>query len=125
MCVSDRPEKPVITAAWIFSNKTRLHWRVPHNNNAPVTGYHLMYLQRDTGNYMEFETTNDTFVVTNLLPGVTYVFTVVAINEIGESATSDAFSVTTLEEGKEFTLLFQSHIIVVLSRKFLQVHHRM
>ena len=37
--------------------------------------------------------------ITGLHPGVTYNFTVVAFNEIGDSATSDIVSVTTIEEG--------------------------
>lgn len=98
--ISDIPEKPVITSALTLSNRTRLTWMVPHGNNAPVIGYHLMYLQNDTDEYTVFETTEDTFLVTNLLPGVTYYFTLVAFNDIGESAESDPFVVTTLEEGK-------------------------
>lgn len=101
MCVSDRPEKPVFTGVTIYSNKTQLHWTVPHDNNAPVIGYRLMYLQRDTGSYMDFETVDDNYLVTNLLPGVAYEFTVVAINDIGESPASDVLNFTTLEEGKK------------------------
>ena len=37
--------------------------------------------------------------ITGLHPGVTYNFTVVAFNEIGDSTPSDMVSVTTLEEG--------------------------
>ena len=37
--------------------------------------------------------------ITGLHPGVTYNFTVVAFNEIGDSAPSDIVSVTTVEEG--------------------------
>lgn len=105
MCVSDRPEKPIFTAVSVSSNKTGLSWRVPHDNNAPVIGYRLMYFQNDTGDYMDFETANNTYNVTNLLPGVTYDFTVVAINDIGESAASDVLTITTLEEGKKLIFI--------------------
>ena len=37
--------------------------------------------------------------ITGLHPGITYNFTVVAFNEIGDSAPSDIVSVTTIEEG--------------------------
>ena len=37
--------------------------------------------------------------ITGLHPGVTYNFTVVAFNEIGDSAPSDIVSVSTVEEG--------------------------
>lgn len=71
-----------------------------------------MYFQNDTGDYMDFETANDTYYVTNLLPGVTYDFTVVAINDIGESAASDVLTITTLEEGKNFNLYFNPHNLI-------------
>ena len=37
--------------------------------------------------------------ITELHPGVTYMFTVVAFNNIGDSDPSDETAVTTLEEG--------------------------
>ena len=44
-------------------------------------------------------TTIQTVVIAELLPGVTYNFTVVAFNEIGDSTPSNVASITTLEEG--------------------------
>ena len=41
--------------------------------------------------------------ITGLQPGVTYNFTVVAFNEIGDSIPSNVASIRTLEEGKFFT----------------------
>ena len=39
-------------------------------------------------------------IVFELLPGVTYNFTVIAYNKIGNSTESESISVKTLEEGK-------------------------
>ena len=84
----------------------------PHHNNAPVTGYRVMYTRPDflilgsgsgssEDNGMEvLSTPNETVVVTGLHPGVEYEFTVVAVNDIGDSRPSEPEVVTTLEEGR-------------------------
>ena len=78
----------------------------PHHNNAPVTGYRVMYTQpdfliSDGGDGMEvINSTEETVVVTGLHPGVEYVFTVVAVNDIGDSLPSDPLVATTLEESE-------------------------
>ena len=43
---------------------------------------------------------NNSINVSRLFPGVTYNFTVIAYNEIGNSTESDSISIMTLEEGK-------------------------
>ena len=63
--------------------------------------------------YTEPDFLNSTMVVVNateesveisgLHPGVTYSFTVVAFNDIGDSVPSEDYSVRTLEEGIEYT----------------------
>ena len=45
-------------------------------------------------------TPNEMVVVTGLHPGVEYIFTVVAVNGIGDSRASEPEVVTTLEEGR-------------------------
>jgi len=52
--------------------------------------------------------------ISNLYPGVNYTFTVRALNEIGNSPTSDPLTVRTLEEGKSLILL---HFPLTLSSK--------
>ena len=49
---------------------------------------------------MTVMSTEETVVVTGLHPGVEYIFTVVAVNDIGDSLPSDAERATTLEEGE-------------------------
>ena len=45
-------------------------------------------------------TTEETVVVEGLHPGVEYSFTVVAVNDIGDSRASDPVMATTLEESE-------------------------
>ena len=46
------------------------------------------------------ETTEEMVVVRGLHPGVEYTFTVVAVNDIGDSQASDPVMATTLEESE-------------------------
>ena len=48
-------------------------------------------------------------IITGLHPGITYNFTVVTFNEIGESAPSDIVLVTILEEGAFISSLTFCH----------------
>ena len=60
-----------------------------------------MYTQPDTlGSTNEIVTvTVEMATITGLHPGVTYMFSVVAFNEIGDSDPSEVIAVTTHEEG--------------------------
>ena len=49
---------------------------------------------------VELETSGESVVVMGLHPGVEYVFTVVAVNDIGDSLPSEPEVATTLEEGE-------------------------
>ena len=79
----------------------------PHHNNAPVTGYRVMYTRPDfligsgsgEDENVVLSTSRERLVVTGLHPGVQYIFTVVAVNEIGDSLPSDPETTRTLEEG--------------------------
>ena len=66
-------------------------------------GYRVMYRQPvflDANNRVEvINTTAEMVVVPGLHPGVTYNFTIVAFNEIGDSTPSNIASIRTLEEG--------------------------
>ena len=98
----DTPEPPQnLTALNITSRSITLQWMEPHHNNAPVTGYIVTYTEPDfLGVVMTVLRSGETVVVTGLHPGVEYVFTVVAENNIGQSVPSDAERATTLEEGE-------------------------
>ena len=74
-------------------------WEEPHDNNAPIIGYRVMY-QEPTflgGGVQVVNSTVEMADITGLQPGVTYNFTVVAFNEIGDSIPSDIASIRTLE----------------------------
>lgn len=77
-----------------------LIWLEPYHNNAPVLGFHVMYSEEYNTTRVVLESEEEILHIPDLLPGVTYQFTVVAFNDIGDSVTSDVYNVTTLEEGK-------------------------
>ena len=74
----------------------------PHDNNAPIEGYRVRYQNPDFLNGAEEEVVGDTEMVdiTDLHPGVTYSFTVIAFNEIGDSTASEEAEVRTDEESE-------------------------
>ena len=100
--ITDRPEQPQnVQAVKINSRNIILTWMEPHNNNAPIQGYRIMYTQPDfLGSTDEVVTvTVEYATIAGLHPGVTYRFTVVAFNEIGDSVPSDPAKVQTKDEG--------------------------
>ena len=106
-----RPEQPQnIAPVNTTSHAITLVWEEPHNNNAPIAGYRVTYQQPsflDTSDGVQVvNSTVEMADITGLHPGVTYNFTVVAFNEIGDSTPSHVVSVSTVEEGmlvKTFT----------------------
>ena len=83
------------------STAIQLNWFEPHDNNAPILGYRVMYTRPEflSGSDVELSVLSEMAVVTGLHPGVTYNFTVIAFNEIGDSQESEVAAVTTEEEG--------------------------
>ena len=77
-------------------------WMEPHDNNAPILGYFVLYKQPSFagGEEVVQQVADKTVHVFELLPGVTYNLTVIAYNEIGNSTESESLTVKTLEEGK-------------------------
>ena len=78
-------------------------WEQPSNSSAFITGYRVRYQQPfflDANSGVQVvNVTVKMADITGLHPGVTYNFTIVAFNGIGDSAPSDIASVATLEEG--------------------------
>ena len=107
---SDQPQD--LMAVDITSRQINLTWVEPHSNNAPITSYQVMYMQPEfvMGNrervvmVTEREEGSTDIVematISDLFPGVSYTFTVTAVNEIGPSVPSAPLTVTTMEEGK-------------------------
>lgn len=108
--LTDTPEQPQnLMAIEINSRNITLQWMEPHHNNAPVTGYRVMFTRPDflTGSgsgsgdgMMVVNSPEEAVVITGLHPGEEYVFTVVAFNDIGDSQPSSELTARTLEEGE-------------------------
>ena len=79
-------------------------WVEPHNNNAPILGYFVLYNQPNFagGKIVTLNVSEQMVNVTNLFPGFTYNFTVIAYNNIGNSTESEATPLRTLDEGEYF-----------------------
>ena len=90
----------------VTSRSLVLRWEAPHDNNAPIQRYEVMYMEPSfvEGDLMKVNTTIEIANITDLFPGVDYTFTVIAYNEIGPSVPSDPLTVRTLDEGKPHIL---------------------
>ena len=99
---TDVPERPKgIGAFEIQSCSVVLSWIEPHDNNAPVEGYLVLYTQPSfaAGEKVVSPTAEEVITLNDLFPGVTYNFTVIAYNAIGNSTPSEAINIKTPEEG--------------------------
>ena len=85
----------------ITSRSLVLTWIEPHDNNAPITGYRVMYSEPTFlgGNMIMLNATEERADISGLHPGVPYEFTVVGFNDIGDSVPSEVVSQTMDEEG--------------------------
>ena len=94
------------------STAIQLNWFEPHDNNAPILGYRVMYTRPEflNGGDVELSVLSEMAVVTGLHPGVTYNFTVIAFNDIGDSRESTVAMVITEEGG---TVIYKRGIICI------------
>ena len=112
----DIPERPQdITVVEIQSRSLVISWIKPHDNNAPILGYFIFYEQPSFagGEMIIFPTADEGASLTELFPGVTYNFTVIAYNAIGNSTESDSIQLKTLDEGTYASVLYHTVIIVM------------
>ena len=132
--ISDTPERPQnITVVETQSQYLVLMWEEPHDNNAPIQGYYVFYNQPSYAmGLMIVLAVNDTMAnVTELYPGVTYNFTVIAFNGVGNSSQSAVTPFRTLEEGRSHWFVYSnlqwlpSVITDASSHQLLQAFHRM
>ncbi len=99
--ISATPERPQnVTAVEVTTTSVILEWVEPHDNNAPIRGYKVSYTRPSFlgGTAMTINSTVETVNITGLHPGVAYSFSVVAFNDIGDSASGNVM-VTTVETG--------------------------
>ena len=106
---TDVPEQPVnVTAVGVSSQEVNLMWVEPHDNNAPITGYQVAYMEPVfvTGERERVVNTSaiEMATITGLFPGVDYMFMVSAYNEIGQSEPSDPLLVRTDDERESVDL---------------------
>ena len=104
---TDTPEQPQnITAVETQSRYLILTWVEPHDNNAPIQGYFVLYNQPNFagGEMVTQNVSKERVNVTDLFPGVTYNFTVIAYNGIGNSTESELTPLRTLDEGIHITV---------------------
>ena len=112
--ILDTPERPQnVRVVETQSRYLVLTWVEPHDNNAPIQGYYVLYNQPSYAvGLMIVLTVNKTMAnVTELYPGVTYNFTVIAFNDVGNSSQSAVTPFMTLEEGK-------SHLYTLICNDF-------
>jgi len=105
---TDCPDQPINVQLFdITSRGLFINWTEPHNNNAPITGYRIMYQNPDclvmAPNNQPQDVTvtsvEEQAMIPNLHPGENYSFIVIAINDICPSEPSMAVSGRTMEEG--------------------------
>ena len=87
----------------ITSRSINLTWVEPHDNNAPIQSYLVEYTEPQFvmgERNRQINTTVEVVFITGLYPGITYTFTVTAINDIGRSLASEPLIERTLDEGK-------------------------
>ena len=130
MYLIDIPQQPQnLSVLKIQSRFIRLTWDEPHGNNAPILGYYIIYKHPSFagGEMVVFEVPTEMSEVQGLLPGVTYNFTVIAYNALGNSTKSELFPLKTLEEGiNEFIHSLNIQIInfVFAFAQLLLTHHK-
>ena len=103
MWPADIPEQPQnVMAVGVGSREVNLTWVEPHDNNAPITGYQVMYMEPEfvTGERRRvLNTSLEMATITGLFPGANYTFSIVAYNDIGQSDPSDPLSIRMQSEG--------------------------
>ncbi len=109
--ILDVPDAPhSLDAEDVMSQSLIITWTAPFDNNAPILGYYISYYNPSFiggGSQVEIliDEAVEEFNVTDLHPGVSYEFTLIAFNEIGNSTDSDPLLNDTLEEGTKHKII--------------------
>jgi len=105
---ADCPDQPINVQLFdVTSRDLFINWTEPHDNNAPITGYYIIYQNPDRlvmapnnrPQNVTVTSIEEQAMITNLYPVENYTFIVIAINEICPSIPSEPVSVRTMEEG--------------------------
>ncbi len=103
--LQDVPDAPFnLSSVNILSKTVTLNWSKPNDNNSPILGYFVFYINpsflNGTEIVLETEGAKEEIQVNNLHPGTNYTFHVIAFNEEGNSTSQTiGYHVTTLDEG--------------------------
>jgi YVTN family beta-propeller protein len=90
-----------LTAYSVGNDSVSLSWMSPTNTGGyPIEGYIISYANYD----ITIPATQNTYVVSNLSPGSSYSFSVVAFNQVGNS-TPTTSSIVTVKSGYSFISL--------------------
>lgn len=101
--VPSRPLNVRVKDAW--SRSSSLVWSTPFAGNSPIVSYIIQYWRKGSndvgqGRRQEFTVsgTQNSALITNLLPSVTYEASVIAENRVGRSESSENIAITTSED---------------------------
>ena len=111
----------------VTSRSLFINWTEPHDNNAPITGYRIVYQNPDRlvmapnsqPRNVVVNSMIEQAMITDLSTGEYYSFTVIAINDICPSVPSTPVNATTMEEGN-VQLLLQSIVYIRSNSNMLQ-----
>ncbi len=94
-----------MTAVEVTTTSVILEWVEPHDNNAPIRGYRVSFTKPPFlgGTAVTVNSIVETVNITELHPGATYTFVVVAFNDIGDSVPGSVM-VNTMETGMPFCI---------------------
>ena len=116
--ILDVPDAPhSLDVEDVMSQSLIITWTAPFDNNAPILGYYISYYNPSfiyDGSQVEIliDEAVEEFLVTDLHPGVSYEFTLVAFNEIGNSTESDPLFNETLEEGAKYEIYILLYLLL-------------
>lgn len=99
--VPQPPRDIKISETW--SRSASISWTPPYSGNSPITKYTVQYWRVSTSHRleeMEVAGTQNSVLLQDLKPGISYQVSIVADNAVGSSQPSSAMSFTTSEEGK-------------------------
>ena len=114
--ILDCPDEPInVQFTMVNSRDLTITWTEPHDNNAPITGYNISYQNPDclvsangVAQNVTVTSEDELVMITNLHPGESYSFTIIAINDICPSQPSEPANVRTMEEGMYVCIMYDT-----------------
>ncbi|XP_075586172.1 cell adhesion molecule Dscam1-like isoform X1 [Dermatophagoides farinae] len=103
LSVVEEPSSPVnVKINEVWSRSASVSWRHPQNGNSPVIRYLIHYWRRQSAPHRLHEvnvsSSQTSYLIKNLNPGLSYELSVIAENEVGRSQPSETVPFFTGEE---------------------------